>query len=157
MGGSMKEERNPSEEWQRYFFLFIRLSHLHHRVVHAAVKDLGLYRGQPPLLHRLYERDGMTQSEISEELHVRPSTVSNMVSRMVEAGFVKRRADPLDQRVSRVYLTEKGQRIREQLLAVERELTWQALESLDAEQRQTLARLLNQVCDNLQELRGACA
>lgn len=150
--GCWDELIEQDTEWQRLFFLFIEVSHLHHRAVHRAVRGLGIHRGQPPLLHELWKKDGMTQSEIGEQLHVQPSTVSNMVSRMAEAGFVERRDDPVDHRVSRVYLTEKGSCVRERLLAAERELTYRMIEGLGDEEQETLTQLLMRIRQNLREL-----
>ena len=46
------------------------------------------------------------------------------VKALCKAGFVERRSDPRDERVSRVYLTDRGRAIRSEVEAV-----WTALEA----------------------------
>ena len=52
--------------------------------------------------------DGMNQREIAEEMGVSPSTLSEMINRLVEDGYVERKADPGDRRARLLSLTEAG-------------------------------------------------
>ena len=122
---------------------------LHYKRVHALLEDLGLYRGQPRLLHALWEREGRTHSELAERLNVQPATITKMLQRMQEAGFVQRRQDSQDQRVSRVYLTTAGRDIQERVQQVWQQLEEEALVGLTPEERVLLRRFLTQVHDNL--------
>jgi DNA-binding MarR family transcriptional regulator len=81
--------------------------------MHRALEGLGLYRGQPRLLHVLWDKEGITHSELAKELHVQPATVTKMLQRMERAGFLARKSDERDERVSRVFLTERGRDIKE--------------------------------------------
>ena len=123
---------------------------LHYRRVHTLLDDLGLYRGQPRLLHALWEREARTHSELAEHLNVQPATITKMLQRMQEAGFVQRRQDPEDQRVSRVYLTAAGRDIQERVQQVWQQLEEEALAGFTLEERILLRRFLVQVHDNLQ-------
>jgi DNA-binding MarR family transcriptional regulator len=99
-------------------FLLVEVSKLHYARSHALLEKIGLYRGQPPVLHALWHEEGLTHSELARQLHVQPATITKMVKRMEQAGFVIRRRDPEDERVSRVYLTAQGHAIRAELDAV---------------------------------------
>ena len=55
----------------------------------------------------------MSQREIAEHLRIKPPTVNVTVQRLEKAGFLFRKADEKDQRVSRIYLTEKGKQAKE--------------------------------------------
>ncbi|MDF1512546.1 MAG: MarR family transcriptional regulator [Anaerolineae bacterium] len=80
--------------------------------MHDRLDTLGLYHGQPSTLNALWEREGMTQSELADTLNRSPSTITKMVQRMEKAGFVERRDDAEDERISRVYLTDSGRNVR---------------------------------------------
>jgi len=84
---------------------------------------IGMHRAQAKVLCRLYVQDGMTQSEIGEQLSVQGATVTNMLQRMEETGLITRRRDPDDNRLVRVYLSEAGREneltITEQFLKLE--------------------------------------
>jgi DNA-binding MarR family transcriptional regulator len=86
-------------------YLLVEVTKLHRAHAHAALEGLGLYRGQNFVLTALAEQEGLAQSELAEKLLVTPPTISNSLERMETAGWIVRRPDPDDRRVSRVYLT----------------------------------------------------
>ena len=130
-------------------FLLARICKLHHARAHTLLEALGLYRGQPPLLFALWHHEGLTHGELAERLHVQPATITKMIQRMEKAGFVERRPDPQDQRVSRVYLTEEGRAIhshvRQALLTLEEE----TFAGFTLQDRALLDRFLLQIRANL--------
>ncbi|MEA4908544.1 MAG: MarR family transcriptional regulator [Chloroflexi bacterium] len=88
--------------------LLFQVSRAHHNLASQVFEQLGLHRGQPPVLFELGRQDGITQSELAERMEVRPATLTNMLQRMEAAGFITRCRDQADSRVSRVYLTQAG-------------------------------------------------
>jgi DNA-binding MarR family transcriptional regulator len=72
---------------------------------------IGLYRGQAILLMILSHEDGMSHSEIAAKLQISPAAATKVIKRMEQAGYLQRRADPDDERVSRVYLQDKGRAV----------------------------------------------
>jgi DNA-binding MarR family transcriptional regulator len=128
--------------------LIAQVCRRHHRRAHDLLDALGLYRGQPRLLHVLWDQEGCTHSELADRLHVRPATVTKMLNRMQEAGFVERCKDAEDHRVSRVYLTAAGRNIQERVHQVWQQLEREALVGFSLEERATLYGLLARVRDN---------
>jgi DNA-binding MarR family transcriptional regulator len=123
-----------------------------HRVrAHARLEELGLHGGQQFVLCALWNEEGISHSELADWLHVHPATVTNALKRMERAGFVERRADPQDQRVSRVYLTDAGHKIQDAVERVWAELEANAFEGFSEEERETLQGLLERVLENLRE------
>ncbi len=96
-------------------FLLHQVCHLHHHRVRQVFESLGLYRGQPPILRLLWDEEGLTHNELALRLNVTPATMSRTLQRMEKAGFVVRKPDPDDQRVSRVYLTDHGRAVQAQV------------------------------------------
>jgi DNA-binding MarR family transcriptional regulator len=113
--------------------------------------DLGLYSGQPSMLRALWEQDGATQSALTELLGKSPATVQKMVKRMEKAGFVERRPDPSDERVSRVYLTDSGRSIKAALEDVWHTFEEQALAGFEEEELDTFRDYLARVCHNIKD------
>ena len=116
---------------------------------HALLEEIGLYGGQQFVLMALWEKEGITHSELAEQLHVRPATVTNALKRMERAGFVERRQDTEDQRVSRVYLTDAGRNIRDAVEGVWRELEGQTFAGFSSEERALLNQFLLRIRNNL--------
>ncbi len=143
-----------SDELQSLDFLLAQVSRLHHYRAHELLGGLGLYRGQPPVLYALWEKDGLTHGELAQRLQITPATVTRMIQRMEKSGFLQRRPDPGDQRVSRVYLTEAGRAVRDQVEAVWARMERENFAGFDAEERVILRRFLLQVRDNLRQATG---
>ena len=112
-------------------FLLAQVCHLHHVRAHQLLEGLGLYRGQPPVLRALWEREGLTHSELAALLNITPATMTKMLQRMEKAGFVHRRPDPQDQRVSRVYLTGAGRAVQSQVEQVFHRIEAETFAGLD--------------------------
>ena len=72
-----------------------------------------------------------------------------MIRRMEKTGFVERRQDPDDQRVSRVYLTEAGRAVQADVREVWHTLEKEAFADFSQEERILLRRLLLQIRENL--------
>jgi DNA-binding MarR family transcriptional regulator len=131
-------------------YLLAHVCRAHHARARALLDEIGLYRGQQFVLCALWKREGVTHSELAERLHVHPATVTNALKRMERAGFLERRSDPQDQRVSRVYLTDAGREIRGAVERIWSELEDETLEGFSPEERATLERLLERVRENLE-------
>lgn len=58
-------------------FQLARICHLHYMRVHQLLEALGLYRGQPGILHALWDKEGLTQTELAANLHNTPATVTS--------------------------------------------------------------------------------
>ena len=129
--------------------LLAQVCRLHHARIHELLQNTGIFRGQPPVLEALMERDGLTHSDLVERLHVTPATMSRMVQRMKRAGMLTTRRDPIDRRVSRVYITERGQAVRSALAQAFATSESDAFADFTLEERVLLRRFLMQIRENL--------
>jgi len=132
-------------------YLLVEVFKLHRAHAHAALEQLGLYRGQNFVLTALAEEEGLAQSELAEKLLVRPPTISNSLERMEAAGWIVRRPDADDRRVSRVYLTDAGRALQGSLAPVWQELQVETFAGLSSEQIDSLWQVLHQVRANLMQ------
>jgi DNA-binding MarR family transcriptional regulator len=97
--------------------LLVSVCRLHHTRADQSMDKIGLYRGQARLLMTLAQQDGMTHSEIAERLQISAPAATKVIQRMEEAEYVQRRADPADERVSRVYLRDRGRALTDEINA----------------------------------------
>jgi DNA-binding MarR family transcriptional regulator len=135
-------------------FLLAQICRLHHARAHTLLETLGLYHGQPPMLHALWKQEGLTHSELAAKLHVQPATMTKMVKRMEKAGFVERKSDPDDQRVSRVYLTDAGRAVKAEVRQVWRTMEEETFDGFTMEERVLLRRFFLQMRENLIRVTG---
>lgn len=73
---------------------------------------LGITYPQYLVLSALWEEDGLTIGAIGTRLSLEPSTITPLVKRLEQAGFVDRQRDPVDERQVRALLTAKGRNLR---------------------------------------------
>ncbi len=135
-------------------FMVAQINHLHHARAHQLLEGLGLYRGQPPVLRTLWEKEGLTQSELAERMQIAPATVTKMLQRMEKTGFITRKPDPDDQRVSRVYLTDAGRAVQNEVESVFETMAKDTFAGFSAEETVLLRRFLLQIRDNLETATG---
>ena len=79
---------------------------------------LGLTYPQYLAMLVLWERDGLTVSELSEKLKLDPSTMTPLLKRLESAGWVSRQRRKQNEREVEIRLTEAGRVMRERALAV---------------------------------------
>ena len=73
---------------------------------------LGVTYPQYLVLSTLWEEDGQTIGAIADRLSLGPSTITPLVKRLEQAGFVGRHRNPADERQVQVRLTAKGRDLR---------------------------------------------
>jgi len=130
-------------------FLFNHVARLLVRKLHDRISPLGVVPGQFVQLMVLYERDGMTQQELSEVVGIEQPTMANTLARMERDGLVERRDHPTDGRKQIIVLTEKSRALRGQLIEAARSVNAQATGGLSEADRSALLRLITEVKTNL--------
>jgi len=80
-----------------------------HRLYKPILDQLGLTYPQYLVLGTLWEKDGQGIGGIAERLALESSTITPLVKRLEQAGFVTRQRSAVDERQVHVRLTEKGQ------------------------------------------------
>jgi MarR family transcriptional regulator, organic hydroperoxide resistance regulator len=104
--------------------------------------SLPLHVGQDRLLLELYDRDGLSQTELIGRLGVEPPTVTGTVQRLERDGLLRREPDPANRRVSRVYLTDAGRALEQPIKDAWIEIERQLIAELSPEERVRLLELL---------------
>lgn len=135
-------------------FLLANISHLHRIFADQKFESVGLYRGQPPVLRALWKQEGLTQTELAENLKIAPATVTKMLQRMERTGFIQRRPDEFDQRVTRVYLTEAGRAVKSDLEGIFKTMELETFGNFSGEEQALLHRFLIQIRQNLIRVTG---
>ena len=77
------------------------------------LKPLGLTYTQYIVFLVLWEKDGISVSEIGEQLMLDNGTLSPLLKKMEQAGYIERRRSREDDRVVEITLTEEGRALQE--------------------------------------------
>ena len=110
------------------------------------LKPLGLTYTQYIVLLALWEKDGVSVTEIGERLRLDNGTLSPLLKKMEQAGLVSRQRSREDERVVVVTLTQAGWALREQA----RDVPTQVGRCIDLapEKAQALYALLYELMEN---------
>lgn len=112
-------------------------------------RDMGLSSAQWRLLVRLKREGKASQARLAEIMEVEPISVSRLVDRMVEAGWVARQKDPADRRVNIVVPTPQARERLESIRGFAGEVYEQAMSGMPPEERAQLLQSLSTVIENL--------
>ncbi|WP_028605501.1 MarR family winged helix-turn-helix transcriptional regulator [Ottowia thiooxydans] len=143
-----------SDNWdQRLGFLMHDVSRLRRTVFDDFVKPLGVTRSQWWVLANLSRHDGMIQSDLANILELGKAALGGLIDRLEASGLVERRADEIDRRAKRVYLSSMGTHLISEMRVKSHELSERMLKGLDLPSRRLLADMLAQVKHNLSTIR----
>ena len=110
------------------------------------LKPLGLTYTQYIVMLVLWEKDGVSVSEIGERLMLDNGTLSPLLKKMEQAGYIARRRSREDDRVVEITLTEEGRALQEKA----KEIPFRVAGCIDLpeEKARTLYELLYELLEN---------
>tara|TARA_R110000787_G_scaffold19496_8_gene58424 strand:+ start:7545 stop:8009 length:465 start_codon:yes stop_codon:yes gene_type:complete len=121
------------------------------RALEAETAPLGMGAGRFSYLFMLYINEGVTQQEMAYRLQADKAAVARTLVQLEDQGYVERRSDPSDRRVTRVFLTDKSRALQADLeTAVERVIDRMQLNQGVAEQR-IIRKELNEMLKSLDQ------
>jgi DNA-binding MarR family transcriptional regulator len=136
-----------------------RLAHLTKEAWRAFVRELqgrlvehGVSFGHWTFLRILWERDGLTQRELSDEAGVAEPSTNAAIKAMEEAGYVTRKRLPDNRKNIYVRLTPKGRALREKLVPLAKSVNRDAVRGVSAADVETARRVLLAVKENLRKI-----
>ena len=107
--------------------------------------ELGLTYTQYITMMVLWEHKAMTVKALGQELYLDSGTLTPLLKKLEEKGFVTRRRSELDERNLIVTITEKGEDMRDQALHIPGEMT--KCINLPREDIRELYRMLHQLLE----------
>ena len=110
------------------------------------LKPLGLTYTQYIVFLVLWEKDGLSVGELCEKLMLDNGTLSPLLKKMQQAGYVERKRSSEDDRIVLITLTKAGRALQEQ--AKEIPLKVAGCLALSPEKAQTLYALLYELLNN---------
>lgn len=86
------------------------------------------------------QTEGLSGRELAALLRVGPSAVTPLMDRLVEQGYARREEDLADRRITRLFATEHGLALLEQLVAGQREHMADVLAQLSPAELEAVSR-----------------
>jgi MarR family transcriptional regulator, transcriptional regulator for hemolysin len=123
----------------------IESSRLLRNYIEHRAKGRGTTRAQWIVLFRLREQEGLSQVDLAEVLELQPISLVRLLDRLVEHGLLERRHDPRDRRANRLFLTETGRQLVDDLDGLRDEIAATVLDQVPTESIQTSLATLQDI------------
>lgn len=119
------------------------------RALQMRLADHSVSIGHWTFLRILWERDGLTQRELSEQAGLMESTTFSAVTAMEKLGYVTRRHAPGNRKKMHVFLTARGRRLKDRLVPLAEEVNRVAVQGIAEADIAVTRRALLAVIENL--------
>ncbi|MCX7305474.1 MAG: MarR family transcriptional regulator [Hyphomicrobiales bacterium] len=136
---------------ERLGFLIHDSARLLRKRFEAKGRAFGLSAAQWRLMVRLVKEEGVAQARLAELLEIEPISVSRLLDRMEEGGWIERRQDLTDRRVRMIFPTDKSREAFASIKSVAGEVYEAALDGLNQDERRILIKALNAIVTNLSD------
>ncbi len=143
---------NVDELTARAFHAFARMMHVNRLVMAKMAGQRGTHHGEVIALALLTSKEGVSQRELGETLHLSAPRVSMILDSLERAGAVARRPDETDRRLTRVFLTPEGRRREKEQRDALGEYVNRTIGALPEADRTELERLLGSLADRTLEV-----
>lgn len=130
-------------------YLLSDSSRLLRRAFDERVRTLGLTAVQARLLLSLEKFPDGNQSFYADRLDIEPITLTRIIDRMEDAGWIERVPDPKDRRARILHLTAKSQEIVNKVRTRVDGLVADMTTGIATADRDQLARMLTTISENL--------
>ena len=130
-------------------FLIYEVSRLMRRDFNERVAELGLTQAQWRAIAHLSRQEGCNQAALAEQLEIKPITLTRLVDKLVESGWVVRLPDLQDRRAVRLHLTEKARPLIRVMEEKALETRGKALNGISEDEFQMIFASLQKMKKNL--------
>lgn len=113
----------------------------------AILDELGFGRAHHRVMHFVGGRPGMSVADLLETLAITKQSLARVLKQLIDSGYVRQAAGPEDRRQRRLFLTTRGEALRQELLSPQISRINEALSTLPPEGRETVKAFLTQMCD----------
>lgn len=128
----------------------VRVYNLCDAALATRLAALGLRVGEHEVLANLLHTPGMTQQEVSKRCFVAKSGISMMLTRMEAQGLLRRESDSKDGRIKRLYLSDIGEPLAKQSMAIQDEIVGLMMGTLAPEELATMTDISERVAQRLE-------
>ena len=109
----------------------------------------GLIPSHGNILTALYESHGkLTMKQIAQIIGKDKSTITPLVNKLLDLGYIAKEKNEIDKRVTYIMLTERGRQIEAKFNAISREVAVTAYKGFSMEEKEVFLRLLKKLNNN---------
>ena len=115
------------------------------RRLDMAMKDIGLTQSQWRTLVQIFRLNEPTQSELAKNMVIGRAAAGVFVDKLVESGYVTRKADPSDRRVWKIVPTQKALKQSTKIAAITEQTTEEIFRNVSQKELQDVMHILGRL------------
>ncbi len=115
------------------------------KLIHKDIKSYGLNVTEFAVLEVLYNRGEHTIQRIKERILIASSSTTYVVTNLEKKGYIKRRQDTKDKRVSYASLTDKGRAFMDEIFPNHANAIASVFSDLSEDELQSLQKVLKRI------------
>ncbi|SCY26423.1 MarR family winged helix-turn-helix transcriptional regulator [Desulfoluna spongiiphila] len=115
------------------------------------LKELGIEGLAPShggILVNLFRSSPLSMKELAERVGRDKSTITALVNKLIKLGYVEKRKDPSDSRVTLIALTREGEELKPDFEYVSAKLMSTTFRGFSQEEKEQVVRLLERIHGN---------
>jgi DNA-binding MarR family transcriptional regulator len=116
----------------------------------------GITRAQWAVLAKVERAEGLKQSELAELMELQPITLTRLIDKLCDHGWLERRSDDSDRRVKRLFLCKAARPLLGKLSGLRSELTATALAGINPSDAHRLLTQMETIKENLRTAIQTC-
>ena len=135
-------------------FLFKQINTVYEKDINNQLKGIGITSSQCEVLDYLFhcDKEEVNQRDIEKALNLKNPTVTGLLQRLDEKGYVLIVPNAKDKRQKNVYLTEKAYDIQRRMEADRRRIDKNLTLGMTRREVQALQKMLNRVLYNVSDV-----
>lgn len=134
-------------------FMFKQINNVYEKEFNNHLRTLGITSSQCEVLDYLFSsgKEEVTQRDIEKALNLRNPTVTGILKRLDERGFILIIPSNKDRRCKNIYLTEKAYDIRKRMETDRKKIDKMLTLGMNKKEKAALKRMLERVLYNIAE------
>ncbi|QOK29389.1 MarR family transcriptional regulator [Cytobacillus oceanisediminis] len=127
------------------FLILMQTSKSIHECIKDSITNYSLSMTEFSVLEALYHNDMQTIHEIGKRILITSGSMTYVIDKLVEKGYAKRIACPNDRRAIHIGLTDKGNKLLEEIMPKHQQRVNTLFEELNSDELDDLINLLEKV------------
>ncbi len=130
---------------EKFFDIFTKLGQWRLKQVEKALNPLSISHTDLHILMLLYEKESLTQEEISSQAIVDRSNVGRALKKLEKRNLIAKKKNSRDKRTFNVILTEKGKEFKEEAYKIKKNIVQIFAANLSEKDIETIIKLLSKM------------
>jgi DNA-binding MarR family transcriptional regulator len=148
----MNSISNGNSRERDMIFMLVSFAIKHRKVMQSLLDKTGVYQAQHFLLMAISSNQYASQKELADSLEISTATVAVSLKKLENGGYIKKVMDKDDNRLNKIVITEKGNKVVEQSREIFKYRNEKIFQGFTDGEMDTLSKLVQRLNQNLADM-----